>query len=79
MYITKLVNEQQDLIKYDIIKSILSDVKIIKIQSSLNHVILKCRYGSHVKYNWILNIQKSRSIIGYYASGIRITKKCIKF
>jgi hypothetical protein len=58
MYITKLVNEQQDLMKYDIIKSILSDVKIIKIQSSLNPVILKCRYGSYVKYNWILNIQK---------------------
>jgi hypothetical protein len=53
MYITKLVNEHQDLMKYDIIKSILSDVKIIKIQSSLNHVILKCRYGSYVKYNWI--------------------------
>jgi hypothetical protein len=29
MYITKLVNEHQDLMKYDIIKSILSDVKII--------------------------------------------------
>jgi hypothetical protein len=51
MYITKLVNEHQDLMKYDIIKSILSDVKIIKIQSSLNHVILKCRYESYVKYD----------------------------
>ena len=49
MYKTKLVNEDQDLMKYDIIKSILSDAKIIKIQSSLNHVILKCRYGSLCK------------------------------
>jgi hypothetical protein len=32
MYTTKLVNEYQDLMKYDIIKSILSDAKIIKIQ-----------------------------------------------
>ena len=46
MYITKLVNEHQDLMKYDIIKSILPEAKIIKIQSSLNQVILKCRYGS---------------------------------
>ena len=46
MYKTKLVNEHQDLMKYDIIKSILPDAKIINIQSSLNHVILKCRYGS---------------------------------
>ena len=46
---TKLVNEDQDLMKYDIIKSILSDAKIIKIQSSLNHILLKCRYGSLCK------------------------------
>jgi hypothetical protein len=58
MYKTKLVNEYQDLMKYDIIKSILSDAKIIKIQSSLNHVILKCIYGTYVKYDWILNIQR---------------------
>ena len=49
MYKTKLVNEDQDLMKYDIIISILSDAKIIKIQSSLNHVILKCRYGGLCK------------------------------
>ena len=30
MYKTKLVNEDQDLMKYDIIKSILSDAKIIR-------------------------------------------------
>jgi len=41
MYKTKLVDEDQDLMKYDIIKSILSDAKIIKIQSSLKHVIFK--------------------------------------
>ena len=46
MYKTKLVNDHQDLMKYDIIKGILPDAKIINIQSSLNHVILKCRYGS---------------------------------
>jgi len=56
MYKTKLVNEDQDLMKYDIIKSILFDAKIIKIPSSLKHVILKCRYGSlckvrlHIEY-----------------------------
>lgn len=33
MYKTKLVNEHQDLMNYDIIKSILPDAKIIKIQS----------------------------------------------
>ena len=49
MYKTKLVNEDQDLMKYDIINSILFDAKIIKIQSSLKHVILKCRYGSLCK------------------------------
>jgi hypothetical protein len=75
MYKTKLVNQGQDLMKYDIIKSILSDAKITKIQSSLNHVILKCRYGLYVKYEWILNIQRYSSIIGYYASGIRNYKK----
>jgi hypothetical protein len=57
MYKTKLVNEDQDPMKYDIIKSILPDAKIIKIQSSLNHVILKCRWEFYVKYDWILNIQ----------------------
>ena len=46
MYKTKLVNKYQDLMKYDIIKSILSDANIIKTQSSLNHVILKCIYGT---------------------------------
>ena len=49
MYKTKLVNEDQDLMKYDIIKSILPDAKIIKIQSSLNHLILNADMGVYVK------------------------------
>ena len=63
MYKTKLVNEYQDLMKYDIIKTILSDAKIIKIQSSLNHVILKCIYGTLCKV--LLDIEYSE-IKKYY-------------
>lgn len=58
MYKTKLVNEDQDLMKYDIINSILFDAKIIKIQSSIHHDILKLIGGVLPKYDWILNIQR---------------------